>query len=500
MDDAMLIARLVLAATFGVAGIAKLLDLNGSREALKGFGVPARLAQPGGLALPIAEVVIAVALMTERFGWWGAVGAAVLLAIFLAAMARSMARGEAPDCHCFGQLHSEPVGWSTVVRNGVLLAISLFVVWQGRDDVGTSLGDVLGGLSRTESVLLAITSIAVLGAAGSLWLGFQLLQQQGRILLRLDEIEQRAATGHGTNGGTARDAQAGLAPGAKAPTFALPSVEGSIVTLESLLQPDKQTLLIFSDPGCGPCNMLMPKVAEWQRQHDRLNIAIVSRGTLEANREKAAQHGVGPVLLQDGHGVFDAYRVAGTPGGVVVAHGGTIAAPLARGSAEIERLVARLTQPGSASGNGRQMVGLPTGTPAPEVVLVDLDGAPLGTEHQRGERVLLFWNPTCGFCQRMLPELQRRLEEEDPALRNLVVVTRGSREQNLAMGLDATLALDSTGEVGRRFGSTGTPSAVRIDAHGKIASPLAIGATGVWRLIDESAPTPSDIVEPRTQA
>src|SRR5690606_24145489 len=206
MDDAMLIARLVLAATFGVAGIAKLLDLNGSREALKGFGVPERLARPGGLALPIAEVVIAVALMTERFGWWGAVGAAVLLAIFLAAMARSMARGEAPDCHCFGQLHSEPVGWSTVVRNGVLLAISLFVVWQGRDDVGTSLGDVLGGLSRTESVLLAITSIAVLGAAGSLWLGFQLLQQQGRILLRLDEIEQRAATGHGTKGGTAQAA------------------------------------------------------------------------------------------------------------------------------------------------------------------------------------------------------------------------------------------------------------------------------------------------------
>jgi hypothetical protein len=42
-----------------------------------------------------------------------------------------MARGEAPDCHCFGQLHSESAGWRTLARNGLLAAIAGFVVLAG---------------------------------------------------------------------------------------------------------------------------------------------------------------------------------------------------------------------------------------------------------------------------------------------------------------------------------------------------------------------------------
>ena len=40
MDAALLIARLILFGVFGVAGVAKLFDREGSREALEGFGVP----------------------------------------------------------------------------------------------------------------------------------------------------------------------------------------------------------------------------------------------------------------------------------------------------------------------------------------------------------------------------------------------------------------------------------------------------------------------------
>ena len=40
--------RIVLAAVFAVAGIAKLLDAAGSRGALEGFGVPRRAARPAG--------------------------------------------------------------------------------------------------------------------------------------------------------------------------------------------------------------------------------------------------------------------------------------------------------------------------------------------------------------------------------------------------------------------------------------------------------------------
>jgi len=47
-DFFLLIARLLLAVVFSVAGVAKLLDPSGSRKSVGAFGVPALLA---GLAL-----------------------------------------------------------------------------------------------------------------------------------------------------------------------------------------------------------------------------------------------------------------------------------------------------------------------------------------------------------------------------------------------------------------------------------------------------------------
>jgi len=44
--------------------------------------------------------------------------------IFSAAIALRLARGSAPDCHCFGQLHSAPVSWKTLARNGVLTLLA----------------------------------------------------------------------------------------------------------------------------------------------------------------------------------------------------------------------------------------------------------------------------------------------------------------------------------------------------------------------------------------
>ncbi len=49
MDTALLLAKLVLAGVFGVAGLAKLADLPGSRQAVVGFGLPERLAPAAGL-------------------------------------------------------------------------------------------------------------------------------------------------------------------------------------------------------------------------------------------------------------------------------------------------------------------------------------------------------------------------------------------------------------------------------------------------------------------
>ena len=40
-----------------------------------------------------------------------------------------LARGERPGCSCFGAASADPVGATTLVRNGVLIAIAGFTVW-----------------------------------------------------------------------------------------------------------------------------------------------------------------------------------------------------------------------------------------------------------------------------------------------------------------------------------------------------------------------------------
>jgi hypothetical protein len=78
MTIALLIARLLLAIVFAVAGAAKLADLVGSRRALEEFGLPRPLANPAGTILPLMEIAIATALIPVASGWWGAVAALAL--------------------------------------------------------------------------------------------------------------------------------------------------------------------------------------------------------------------------------------------------------------------------------------------------------------------------------------------------------------------------------------------------------------------------------------
>ena len=138
MPGLVLGVRLVLAAVFAVAGTAKLLDAAGSRAALEGFGVPRAAARLAGMVLPAAELAIAAGLLVPASAWWSALAAAGLLAVFMAAIGVSMARGAAPDCHCFGRLHSAPVSWRTQVRNGVLAAAAGVAVLAGRGASGLS--------------------------------------------------------------------------------------------------------------------------------------------------------------------------------------------------------------------------------------------------------------------------------------------------------------------------------------------------------------------------
>ncbi len=124
MSAALLIARCALALVFAVAAVAKLADRGGFRHTLGEFGMPRALVGPAAIALPLAELAVAVLLVPEPTAVAGAIAALVLLAAFSAAIARVLLRGEQPDCNCMGQVHSTPVGAGTLARNATLAVVA----------------------------------------------------------------------------------------------------------------------------------------------------------------------------------------------------------------------------------------------------------------------------------------------------------------------------------------------------------------------------------------
>lgn len=297
MDLALRGAEVVLAAVFATAALSKLADLPGSRRAVAGFGLPGQLGRLLALLLPLVELVVAGALVLTRTARWGALASLVLLVVLTAAIVGNLVRGRAPDCHCFGRLHSAPVSWWTVARNGLFALVAAGLVWG----------------SAPAGILLA--------AAGA-----------GLGVTALEWRRSRA------------DGRLSLPVGAEAPEFQLPTLDGTAISLAMLFERGQPALLVFSDPRCGPCSALAPRVAGWQRDAgEKLSVWVVARGDREENRAKAAEHGLANVLLDSEERVAGAYGAQGTPSAVLVGADGRIASPVAVAGYGIERLVAGVT-------------------------------------------------------------------------------------------------------------------------------------------------------------
>ena len=512
MDTALLIARLILAAVFAVAGVAKLLDRNGTRQGLEGFGLPARVAAPGSIVLPLVEIAVAILLLPVDTAWYGGIAALVLLLAFIGGIAYNMSRGRAPDCHCFGQLHSEPAGWSTLIRNGVLAAIAVFVIARSPSDTGHSLIGWIGDLSTGEVIVGIVAILALAAAVAEGWLLVHLLGQNGRVLLRLDALEAMLAEGgfavpQPAEARVAEAPAAGLPEGAPAPAFRLEGLHGETMTLDAMRSAGKSVMLIFSDPTCGPCNALLPDIGKWQRDHaSKLTVALLSRGSVDANRSKISEHGLSNVLLQKDREVSNEYKAYGTPTAVIVKADGTIGSAVAGGAEAIRALVSKTTgtlpvaaapvrqQPSANGGNGAARPAAPppaskVGTPAPAISLPDLDGKIVNlSDFSSKDTLVVFWNPGCGFCRRMADDLKAWEQNPPEKAPQLLLVSSGTPEANRELGLTSPTVLDEGFTTGRAYGAGGTPSAVLVDAQGKIASELAVGAPGVLALANGEDP------------
>src|SRR5262245_16542025 len=102
------------------------------------------------------------------------------------------------------------------------------------------------------AVLVVVGLITVGG-----WLLLHLLRQNGRLMIRMDALEQTLEAGGAI---PVPAAHVGFPLGAPAPNFQLPGLDGGALSLETLRTAHQPVMLIFSDPNCGPCMALLPEV------------------------------------------------------------------------------------------------------------------------------------------------------------------------------------------------------------------------------------------------
>jgi peroxiredoxin len=356
-------------------------------------------------------------------------------------------------------------------------------------------------------------------------LGWQLLRQNGRILLRLDELEKRL--NELEFGG---DEPAGLPLDSLAPDFDLPDLTGERKTLAQYR--GQTALLIFFNPACGFCRELLPKLValnnptsngEPHSEQPSPQLLIISTGDVEANRKLFSEHKVYPVLLQKDMEVATAYRANGTPTGYLYpvllqkdmevatayrANGtptgylinseGKIASELAVGAEALLVLAKGVNGTERASRFSNRSLahskikrdGLKAGTQAPDFRLPRLDGGELSLSELRGQRLLLvFSSPNCAPCNTLAPKLEK-FHRKHPNLK-MVMVSRDEPNENRAkvkeFNLTFPVVLQQQWEISRLYAMFATPMAYLIDKTGVIAYDVAVGVEPIVKLLSEIA-------------
>jgi peroxiredoxin len=244
-------------------------------------------------------------------------------------------------------------------------------------------------LQLTIFGLILVWTVVLVGG----WLSWQLLRQNGRLLLRVEELEQRLdeltfaepgdenPNGAQGTGAPYPDDRAsrfnkhslaksklkrdGLKAGTPAPGFCLPRLDGRGELALTELR-GRRVLLVFSDPHCGPCNALAPELERFHRQNKQdirppsplpsppgegelspaLEVLMISRGEPKDNRAKVREHRLTfPVVLQQQWEISRRYAMFATPIAYLIDETGVISQDVAVGSDAIRKLMDRAMVP-----------------------------------------------------------------------------------------------------------------------------------------------------------
>lgn len=352
-------------------------------------------------------------------------------------------------------------------------------------------------------VMLVILAWIVVGLG--CWIGYHLVQQNGRILLQLDVVEQQLAE-------LQRSMQVpqnqptmpvGLAIGTPAPAFELPDLLNHRIKLSEWQ--GHSLLLIFFNPGCGFCQQMVADIAALPFEaKDKPIPVLVSTGNTGDNRKMVEEHGIRcPILLQQQMEVASKYHVTGTPIGYLIDENGAIASEMAIGAPALLKLGALAITPDDHVDEAHTSIGvlkvnhdltnskvkrngLSRGAVAPAFRLPRLNGGELALEEFRGRKLLLlFSDPGCNPCQELSGRLSQVWSPQSEV--QILMISRGSREVNQAKAGEHKLAfpivLQKQWEISRLYAMFATPIAYLINEEGVIASEVATGTDAILTLL-----------------
>jgi peroxiredoxin len=289
--------------------------------------------------LPVAEMFIAILLLFVQTSWLGAIGGFLLLLVFIGGMLYQMAKGNAPDCHCFGQIHSEPVSRKSLIRNAVFATLAFVLIVSGRDNQGAGIFDSTNSSEgNSMSVILGLATVGLLAAA--VYFLKLISEQQTQIMRRIEILELTSHEGKEVERENLSNPHEGLPIGASAPDFEIPDTNGRNVAFEHLLTEGKPMLFFFVSTNCNPCAALLPEIETWQKElKGKINFVFISSGNAKENSDKFATASPKRILLQKDKEVSTLFGALWTPTALLINADGTIASRLAAGDTAIRELV-----------------------------------------------------------------------------------------------------------------------------------------------------------------
>ncbi|MFI7150725.1 TlpA family protein disulfide reductase [Nonomuraea sp. NPDC050022] len=298
-------AYTALIAVLLYAAVSKARDLAGFAADIAGYRlIPRRLTVVAAVAVVMAELAAAGLLIAPPTRRWGALLAAALFAVFLAAMASVLWRGLSVGCGCFGD-HGL-VGTATMTRTGLLAVLAVMAAVAGPSPFAP-----VHLLVGAAYLVLTFVPARLIGAV-----------ERGRV---------------GPRPGTHWD----VTP----PAVALAS-EGPGAAERPGTSERPGVLYALIAPTCGLCGAMLPAFVA----AEQVDVVLVSAAEEGQVRDYLAAQGVGLPLVID-PGVFDRHGIPWPPYAVLTDRQGVVLA--AGGAAEPAALDALLAHVPSAPGRTR---------------------------------------------------------------------------------------------------------------------------------------------------